>query len=156
MLTARGDVTDRIVGIEMGADDYLPKPFEPRELEVRMQAVLRRSKGQPPNRMLFGDLVIEPEKGLAYLAGDELDLSTAELQILLVFANHPGRTFNRDQLIGQLHGSDWATFDRSVDVLVSRLRQKLGDHPKKPKYIRTIWGTGYRFIGHTHNHKGES
>lgn len=149
MLTARGDVTDRIVGIELGADDYMSKPFEARELEVRIQAVLRRSKGQNQDMEIqFGGLCLDPEQRCAFLEGKELDLSTAEFDILYYFVKNPGRTLTRDQIIDQVKGTDWATFNRSVDVLISRLRNKLGDSPKSPAYIKTVWGAGYRFIGH--------
>lgn len=147
MLTARGEVTDRIVGLELGADDYLPKPFEPRELLVRIQTVLRRSSSDNKDiRHLYGGLEVDTVKRTAYLKKKELDLSTAEFDILELFILHPGRTFNRDEIIDRLKGTDWAAFHRSVDVLISRLRQKLEDDPKNPAYIKTIWGTGYRFI----------
>ena len=152
MLTARGEVTDRIVGIELGADDYIAKPFEPRELLVRMQAIFRRTDTSNNDEIInHGDLSINLSTVTATLEGDDLNLSTAEFAVLKVFSQNPGRTFNRDQLIASLHGDDWASFDRSIDVLVSRLRQKLKDHPKNPKFIRTVWGTGYRYIGHAQN-----
>lgn len=152
MLSARGEVTDRIVGLELGADDYLPKPFEPRELIVRIGAILRRAASSDFGKIIvYGQLKMDRIKRSAFLYDEELELSTAEFDILELFVTHPGRTFNRDQIIDLLKGSDWATFDRSIDVLVSRLRQKLNDNAKSPKYIKTIWGTGYRFIGHKSN-----
>lgn len=149
MLTARGDVTDRIVGLELGADDYLAKPFEPRELVVRIQSILRRSKSssETSKMVLMGPLKIDLVKRNVFLNNSILDFSTAEFEILKLFIENPGRTFNRDEIMDRLKGNDWNAFDRSIDVLVSRLRQKLNDDPKKPNYIKTIWGTGYRFIG---------
>jgi len=149
MLTARGDVTDRIVGLEIGADDYLPKPFEPRELVVRIQAVLRRGRGRGADEKLltFGDLRINTEKRTAELAGAPLELTTMEYQLLVLFASHPGRTYTRDEILNELRGIDAQLFSRSVDILVSRLRQKLQDTSRQPRFIKTIWGTGYAFVG---------
>ena len=148
MLTARGEVADRIVGLELGADDYLSKPFEPRELVARMATVLRRGNGEAPEeRMVFGPLVINTTLQRAELAGVALDLTTSEYEVLLLFAGQPGRTFNRDQIMDRLRGTDWSAFNRSIDVLISRLRQKLGDEPKAPRFIRTVWGSGYVFVG---------
>ncbi len=147
MLTARGEVADRIVGLELGADDYLPKPFEPRELVGRMEAVLRRSQGREhKEKWVFGPLSIDVLAQTAEMQGKTLDLSTAEYRILELLARNPGRTFERQSIIDCLHGTDWATVPRSVDVLVSRLRTKLGDDAKEPQFIRTVWGSGYRFI----------
>lgn len=150
MLTARGDVTDRIVGLELGADDYLPKPFEPRELVARMQTILRRSLNQYNNSapLRFSNLEIIPEKQQVILLGEEIDITTMEFQLLYLLAGRQGRIVTRDQIMENLKGIDWSVFDRSVDVAVSRLRQKLNDDPKSPKYIKTIRGTGYMFIGY--------
>jgi DNA-binding response OmpR family regulator len=149
MLTARGEVTDRIVGLEIGADDYLPKPFEPRELVVRIQNVLRRSEpGKPQgDEYHYKDLTVNVERRTAELEGEALDLTTMEYQLLALFAAHPGRTFSRDEILNELRGIDAQIFSRSVDILVSRLRQKLNDIAKKPRYIKTVWGTGYTFVG---------
>ncbi len=148
MLTARGEVADRIVGLELGADDYLPKPFEPRELVGRMEAVWRRSQGATSHsRWVFGDLMIDPHAQTVMLKDKELELSTAEYRVLELLARSPGKTFERQAIIDCLHGTDWATVLRSVDVLISRLRTRLLDDPKEPRYIRTVWGRGYRFIG---------
>jgi DNA-binding response OmpR family regulator len=147
MLTARGEVSDRVVGLELGADDYLPKPFEPRELVARIQSVLRRSTRQPVlERRQFGALVIDSQKRTAFLEGKDLDLTTNEFAMLSLFASNPGVVLNRDRIIEQTRGLDWDAFDRSIDVLISRLRQKLGDDPKNPNYIKTVWGAGYMFI----------
>lgn len=150
MLTARGDVTDRIVGLEIGADDYLSKPFEPRELVVRIQSVLRRSKAAEAENgttLRFGTLLVDTERRTAELDGNVLDLTTMEYQLLVLFASNPGRTFNRDEILNELRGIDAQLFSRSVDILVSRLRQKLGDTSRQPRFIKTVWGTGYAFVG---------
>jgi DNA-binding response OmpR family regulator len=149
MLTARGEVTDRIVGLEIGADDYLPKPFEPRELVVRIQNILRRSKARGPqgDEYHYQDLTVNIERRTADLEGESLDLTTMEFQLLALFAANPGRTFSRDEILNELRGIDAQIFSRSVDILVSRLRQKLNDVAKKPRFIKTVWGTGYTFVG---------
>lgn len=150
MLTARGDVTDRIVGLELGADDYLPKPFEPRELVARIQTILRRSSNGYGNSgaIRIGSLEIFPEKQMALLNGETLDITTMEFQLLMLFASKAGRLVTRELIMDNIKGMDWSAFDRSVDVLVSRLRQKLQDDPKNPRYIKTVWGSGYMFIAY--------
>jgi DNA-binding response OmpR family regulator len=150
MLTARGEVTDRIVGLELGADDYLPKPFEPRELVVRMQSVLRRTA--PDERgasdtLLFDGLQIEQEKRHVELDGQPIELTTMEYELLVLLSTNPGKVFSRDAILNGLRGIDAQLFSRSVDILVSRLRNKLGDTAKQPRFIKTVWGSGYTFIG---------
>ena len=148
MLTARGEVTDRIVGLELGADDYLPKPFEPRELVARIQSILRRcSDNIQSNKLCFGELTIDLDKHIIMLNKKKIESTTMEFELLTLFVRNPGKVFTRDQLLDQLRGLEWDAFDRSVDVLISRLRQRLNDDPKEPKFIRTIWGKGYKFIG---------
>ncbi len=148
MLTARGDVTDKIVGLEIGADDYLSKPFEPRELVARIQTVLRRSTTTPTKpELCFGDLKVNLEKRTASLSGNDIDLSTTEFQALALLINNQGSVLNRDQILEELRGMECDAFNRSVDITMSRLRQKLKDDPKSPDYIKTIWGAGYMFIG---------
>lgn len=148
MLTARGDVMDRIVGLELGADDYLPKPFEPRELVARIQAVLRRRAPDTANEVLrAGALDVDLTARTAFLNGNDLALTTAEFELLALLVRNRGRVLTRDRILEGTRGLDWESFDRSIDVLVSRLRQKLGDDPKKPSFIRTVRGTGYSFIG---------
>lgn len=153
MLTARGEVTDRIVGLEIGADDYMPKPFEPRELVARIQNVLRRSHGADKpgktkgSKLEFKGLVIDLDRRSAKLDGEVLDLTTMEYQLLALFANNPGQTYTRDEILNELRGIDAQLFSRSVDILISRLRQKLGDTSKQSRFIKTVWGTGYVFIG---------
>ncbi len=148
MLTARGEVTDRIVGLEIGADDYVPKPFEPRELVARVQNVLRRGRArQADDKVLrFTGLAVDTERRTVELDGEPLELTTMEYQLLRLFAANPGRTFNRDEILNELRGIDAQLFSRSVDILVSRLRQKLGDTSRQPRFIKTVWGTGYAFI----------
>lgn len=148
MLTARGEPTDRIVGLELGADDYLPKPFEPRELVARIQAVLRRSGGRNPmGRQTFGRLAIDTKKRRIFLDGEPIELTTNEFTALALLARHWGEVMDRDRILQELRGIDSDAFNRSVDITMSRLRQKLGDDPKAPTYIKTVWGTGYVFIG---------
>ena len=148
MLTARGELTDKVVGLELGADDYIPKPFEPRELVARIQVILRRINASPKSgKLAIGNLELFPEKYLAKIDGKQLDLSTLEFTLLELFVKNKGKVLSRDQLMDNLHGMDWQVFDRSIDVLVSRLRQKLNEDPKNPEYIKTVRGIGYQFIG---------
>jgi len=148
MLTARGEVTDRVVGLEIGADDYIPKPFEPRELVARIQTVLRRGQLQSDSSVkILGPLQIDLNKQSVRVDGQPLDLTTAEFELLKLLITESGKIFSRDDLMDQIRGIEWEAFNRSVDVLVSRLRQKLNDDPKNPRFIKTIWGSGYRFIG---------
>jgi DNA-binding response OmpR family regulator len=148
MLTARGEVTDRIVGLELGADDYLPKPFEPRELVARIQSVLRRGRPDDGDQTLqFGDLGIDRTTRTATLADTPLNLTTNEFDALLLLVGKPGRVFSRDEILNTLRGIDCEAFNRSVDITMSRLRQKLQDDPKAPRFIKTVWASGYVFIG---------
>jgi DNA-binding response OmpR family regulator len=147
MLTARGEVSDRVVGLEIGADDYLSKPFEPRELVARIQAVLRR--GEPHavrERIQVAGLEIDRARHEVHHRGKRLSLTSAEFDLLDVLVQHQGRVLSRDAIMARTHGVDWEAFDRSVDVLISRLRQKLGDDPRQPRFIRTVRGTGYQFV----------
>jgi DNA-binding response OmpR family regulator len=148
MLTARGEPMDRIVGLELGADDYLAKPFEPRELVARIQAVLRRSNRPEIERPIrFGRLTIDPKKRIALIDQTRIELTTNEFTALWLLARHPGRVLDRDRILQELRGIDSDAFNRSVDITMSRIRQKLDDDPKSPTYIKTVWGTGYVFIG---------
>ena len=152
MLTARGDVTDRIVGLELGADDYLPKPFEPRELLARMQAILRRGpSGENQDRLRVGALDLNWATRSAQIAGRDLALTSAEFELLGLLVRNRGRVLSRDRIINEMRGIDWEAFDRSIDVLISRLRQKLGDDPRRPGFIRTVRTAGYLFIGSGHD-----
>jgi DNA-binding response OmpR family regulator len=147
MLTARGDVTDKVVGLELGADDYLPKPFEPRELVARIQAVLRRIQHTGTDRRrCFGPLTIDFHRRLVFLNDREVDLTTSEFAALELLVRHAGRVLDRDEIMQTLRGIDREQFNRVVDVTMSRVRQKLGDDPKHPQYIKTIWGSGYMFV----------
>ncbi|MGD0619589.1 MAG: response regulator transcription factor [Bryobacteraceae bacterium] len=152
MLTARGDVMDRIVGLEIGADDYLSKPFEPRELVARIQAVLRRGYATADGGEMLraGDLEIGADTRSARHHGQDLSLTAAEFDVLWLLVRNRGRVLSRDRIMDETRGIDWAAYDRSIDVLVSRLRQKLGDDAKRPTMIRTVRGTGYVFIGGNH------
>lgn len=147
MLTARGDVMDKVVGLELGADDYLPKPFEPRELVARIQAVLRRAQNSGADRQRrFGALTVDFHRRQAFLDGQELDLTTSEFAALELLVRHAGRVLDRDEIMQTLRGIDSEQFNRVVDVTMSRVRQKLGDDPRHPQFIKTIWGSGYMFV----------
>ncbi|HEV7257923.1 MAG TPA: response regulator [Bosea sp. (in: a-proteobacteria)] len=152
MLTARNDDTDRIVGLEMGADDYLAKPFVARELLARIKAVLRRTRMMPPNLQVteagqllaFGDWQLDTvARHLLDRDGTAVALSGAEYRLLRVFLDHPQRVLNRDQLLNLTQGREAELFDRSIDLLVSRLRQRLRDDAREPAYIKTVRSEGY-------------
>ena len=149
MLTARGEVTDRIVGLELGADDYLPKPFEPRELLARIQSILRRTHSSAAivENVHFIGLSIDKNKQEVLLDDNLISLSTTEYEALLLFIENSSETLDREFLVENLRGISWQSYDRSVDVLVSRLRGKLGETPNKTRFIKTIHGVGYKFIG---------
>ena len=149
MLTARGEVTDRIVGLELGADDYLPKPFEPRELLARIQSIIRRTHSSAAivANVYCKGLSIDKNKQEVLLDDNKISLSTTEYDALLIFIEHAGETLDREYLVENLRGISWQSYDRSVDVLVSRLRGKLGETPNKTRFIKTIHGIGYKFIG---------
>ena len=149
MLTARGEVTDRIVGLELGADDYLPKPFEPRELLARIQSILRRTHSSAAivENVHFVGLSIDKNKQEVFLDDNLISLSTTEYEALLLFIENSSETLDREFLVENLRGISWQSYDRSVDVLVSRLRGKLGETPNKTRFIKTIHGVGYKFIG---------
>ena len=153
MLTAMGEETDRIIGLEMGADDYLAKPFNPRELLARIKAVLRRTGSagarrvaQTPQRLCFAGWTLLPQsRELTDPEQTLVPLSTAEFALLMALVSRPGRVLSRDQLLDLARGRDARAFDRSIDTLVSRLRRKLGDDPREPQIIKTIRGDGYLF-----------
>jgi len=146
MLTARGDVGDRVTGLELGADDYISKPFDPRELVARIQSVLRRAQPVASRTVLeFEHLRIDPASRIVSCDGVEVELTTMEYELLLLFASNPGRDFSRDDILAALRGIDAALLTRSVDILVSRLRAKLGDTSRPGRIIHTVWGRGYRF-----------
>lgn len=146
MLTARGDPMDRVVGLEMGADDYLPKPFEPRELLARLRAILRRSRGGPKlDLMRFGRLEIDRGSREVRLDGAECLLTSYQFVLLQALAEHAGRVMSRDALMDVAKGEAIEAFDRSIDVHISRIRAAIEDDPKKPRRIITIRGAGYLF-----------
>jgi two-component system OmpR family response regulator len=154
MLTARGEEVDRIIGLEMGADDYMPKPFAVRELLARIRAVLRRTRMLPPNIQVtesadmlgFGDWRLDTTaRHLLDAAGTMVALSGAEYRLLRVFLDHPQRVLTRDQLLNLTQGRDAELFDRSIDLLVSRLRQRLQDDARDQSYIKTVRSEGYVF-----------
>ena len=146
MLTARGDPMDRVVGLEMGADDYLPKPFEPRELLARLRAVLRRSRAGPkPDVLRYGRLEIDRGGREVRLDGAPRPLTGYQFALLFALAEHAGRVLSRDALMDAVKGEQFEAFDRSIDVHVSRIRAAIEDDPKKPRRVITIRGTGYVF-----------
>ncbi|EGB15554.1 two component transcriptional regulator, winged helix family [Pseudodesulfovibrio mercurii] len=156
IISAQTDVSDKIVGLEMGADDYVPKTFAPRELLARLRAVLRRSRTSAEDMVeeescdgetvVIHGLMLDSTRMQADLNGKTLDLSTIEFQLLYRMASHPGRVFSRDQLISDIFGREYCIFDRSVDMHISSLRRKLGDSPRTPSYLRTVRGSGYMFM----------
>jgi two-component system phosphate regulon response regulator OmpR len=154
MLTAKGDDVDRIVGLEMGADDYLAKPFNPRELVARIHAVLRRQSpaqtpGAPtlePKVVAFGPFELHLASRSLTREGQPVALTTGEFALLKVLALHPGEPMSRDKLMDLARGREHESYDRSIDVQVSRLRRLLGEDPQQPRFIQTVWGFGYVFI----------
>jgi two-component system OmpR family response regulator len=155
LLTALGEETDRIVGLEVGADDYLPKPFNPRELLARIKAVLRRAQSLPPQKETTDEERVRFERWIFDRVRRELidpdgvavPLSSGEFRLLSVFVDRPGVVLSRDQLLDLTRGRDSAPFDRSIDNQVSRLRKKIERDPASPELIATVWGAGYRFLG---------
>ncbi len=146
MLTARGDPMDRVVGLEMGADDYLPKPFEPRELLARLRAIVRRSRpGARPDVLRYGRLEIDRGAREVRLDGTPRPLTSYQFALLLALAEHAGRVMSRDALMDAVKGEQFEAFDRSIDVHVSRIRAAIEDDPKKPRRLITVRGSGYVF-----------
>ncbi len=153
MLTARGDEIDRIVGLEMGADDYLPKPFNPRELLARVQAVLRRQGQRPggapletPGKVAFGGLEVDLSARTLTRSGEVLSLTTGEFAVLTALLQHPRQPLSRDRLMTLARGREQGPFDRAIDVQISRLRKLVEPDPGKPRYLQTVWGFGYVFV----------
>lgn len=146
MLTAKGDETDRIVGLELGADDYLPKPFNPRELLARLRAILRRGHAASHSRVVrFGQLEIDAGARTVRVRGEEKPLTSYQFDLLAAFADHAGRVLSRDQLLDLVRGAELEAFDRSIDVHISRIRAAIEDDPRRPKRILTVRGAGYVF-----------
>jgi two-component system alkaline phosphatase synthesis response regulator PhoP len=158
MLTARAEEIDKIVGLSIGADDYMTKPFSPRELVLRVKAILRRSRTRarpasaidPPERPIlrFEELVINPETYEVWHDGQPVDLTLREFDLLYALAEQPGRAFSRDQLLERVWGRNFVGIDRVVDPHIVSLRRKLADDPTTPTMIQTIRGVGYKFVGH--------
>ncbi len=148
MLTARLEETDRLIGLELGADDYIVKPFSPREVVARTRAVLRRAEGEPvaPQVITAGEISLDIPRRRATLAGRPLDLTTMEFDLLVVLAAHPGRVFTRMQLLEQVQEDAYVGYERTIDVHIKNLRKKLGDDPHHPRFIETIRGVGYRLL----------
>ncbi|MEX3007877.1 response regulator [Hoeflea sp. TYP-13] len=146
MLTAKGEPMDRIVGLEIGADDYLPKPFEPRELLARLRAILRRGKGEDrPDIMRFGTLEIDPQAMEARIGGKVCALTSHQFKLLEIMAGSAGRVLSRDYIMNALKGEDLGAFDRSIDVHISRIRAEIEEDPNRPRRLITVRGAGYVF-----------
>jgi two-component system phosphate regulon response regulator OmpR len=158
MVTASGDTIDRVVGLEVGADDYIAKPFDPRELLARVKSVLRRMQARPVStgtagtttvatRIAFGQCTFDPEaRTLFDAAGSEVVLTAMEFDLLKVFADHPGKALSRDRLLTLTRNREWDPYDRSIDIRVARLRRKIGDRGDEPGVIRTVRGVGYMYV----------
>jgi DNA-binding response OmpR family regulator len=153
MLTARGEESDVVAGLEMGADDYLTKPFSLRELAARIKAALRRTRAEPEApaaakmMLVFGELAINPVTREVTKKKKSITLTNTEFKLLMLFASNPGVVFSRDRLLDEVRDRELEPFDRSIDAHVSNLRHKIEDSPKKLRYIITVWGAGYKFQG---------
>jgi two-component system, OmpR family, phosphate regulon response regulator OmpR len=159
MLTARGDEVDRIIGLEMGADDYLPKPFNPRELLARINAVMRRHEHSPhmqqganQETFNFGDFIFDAANRSLTKSGENITITSGEFALLKVFTEHPRQPLSRDRLMQLARGRELDVFDRSIDVQVSRLRRLIEPNPAQPRFLKTMWGFGYVFIPDGESH----
>ena len=146
MLTARADESDKLVGLELGADDYVTKPFSPKELVARVRAVLRRAQlaQAPPERLVVGDLEIDRPRMTVTVGGRRADLTATEFELLATLAAQPGRVFTRGQLLDAVRGELAESFDRAIDAHVKNLRRKIEPNPRAPRYVETVFGVGYR------------
>jgi DNA-binding response OmpR family regulator len=149
LLTARGEEADRIVGLELGADDYVTKPFSPRELAARVRTVLRRAtpSDEAGQRLAFDDLELDSSTREVRKSGSELKLTAKEFDLLWFLASHPRKVFSRDQLMSRVWGYEAALDTGTVTVHIRRLREKIEDKPSHPRFLQTVWGVGYRFVG---------
>jgi DNA-binding response OmpR family regulator len=147
MLTARVEEADRIVGLEMGADDYVTKPFSPGELVARVRATLRRARGEigQPTFIRAGDVELDAATLTTTVAGQPVDLTPTEFELLATLARHPGRIWSREQLLEAVHGVAFESYDRSIDSHIKNIRRKIEPDPRRPRYIQTVYGVGYRF-----------
>jgi DNA-binding response OmpR family regulator len=147
IVTARGDETDRIIGLELGADDYVVKPFSPRELVARVRAVLRRSERpvSEADEIRVRDLILDIPRMRAELRGRLVDLTPTEFQLVVTLARQPGRVFTRNQLLDAVHGVAFESYERAIDAHIKNLRRKIEANPAEPEYILTVYGVGYRF-----------
>jgi two-component system alkaline phosphatase synthesis response regulator PhoP len=151
MLTARADESDKLVGLELGADDYITKPFSPKELVARIRAVLRRADGQvsAADHVRVGDLELDIPRMSVTVAGRPVDLTPTEFQLLAALARQPGRVFTRSQLLDAVHGVAFDSYERAIDAHVKNIRRKLEPNPREPRYLQTVFGVGYR-VAETH------
>jgi len=147
MLTARVDDADAVLGLELGADDYVTKPFSPRVLVARVRALLRRSGMQPPAAQVLraGQVVVDRSSHCVRVRDQDVDLTPSEFDLLSAMISAPGRVFTRSQLLEQVQGVSYEAYERTIDVHIKNLRAKLGDDPREPRYIQTVYGVGYRF-----------
>lgn len=152
MLTARDEETDRLIGLEIGADDYVIKPFSPREVVARAKVILRRTQKTvtKPALIKAGGLIIDVERHRANQHGIELDLTPTEFKLLEILAENPGRVFSRLQIVEQVQGYDFEGYERTIDAHIKNLRRKIETNPKEPRYIQTVYGVGYKFMGDVH------
>ena len=150
MLTARGSETDRVLGLETGADDYVPKPFSVREVMARVRALLRRvdydrPPADPDEALRFGPLTVFPQRARVEIDGEPVDVTKKELELLVLFARHPGRAFSRQELLDKVWGVQFAGYAHTVNTHINRLRAKVEPDPASPVFVQTVWGVGYRF-----------
>ena len=147
MLTARDEETDKLVGLELGADDYITKPFSPKELVARVRSVLRRSELVQEGREVFrvGDVTLDLPRMQVTVSGEEIELTATEFQLLQALASQPGRIFTRSQLLNAVHGVAIESYERAIDAHIKNIRRKLEPYPHEPRYIQTVYGVGYRF-----------
>lgn len=150
MLTAKSEEIDKVLGLELGADDYITKPFSIREVLARVKAIFRRiefdqADAQPSGRIDVGELVVDPEKRKVTLEGDPVELTNKEFDLLLLFVQHPGKAYSRQELLDEVWGYQYSGYSHTVNTHINRLRNKIEADPSSPRYVKTVWGVGYRF-----------